>query len=166
MRSEERLRAGTALPDKEVYATLLMCAILGGTASSKLFCNVREKQSLCYYCASRYDKMKGIVVIDSGVEGENIEKLEKGVLKEIEDMQNGVISDFEISATKLALINSYHTSNDTVSGIESWYSAQLFDGSYKTIEEMAAIINAVTKEEIIAAAKRLTLDTVYVLKNQ
>ncbi len=160
------LRAGTALPDKEVYATLLMCAILGGTASSKLFCNVREKQSLCYYCASRYDKMKGIIVIDSGVEGENIEKLEKGVLKEIEDMQNGVISDFEISATKLALINSYHTSNDTVSGIESWYSAQLFDGSYKTIEEMAAIINAVTKEEIIAAAKRLTLDTVYVLKNQ
>ena len=160
------LRAGTALPDKDIYATLLMCAILGGTANSKLFCNVREKQSLCYYCASRYDKMKGIVVIDSGVEGQNIEKLEKGVLKEIEDMKNGEISDFEMSATKLALINSYHTSNDTVSGIESWYSAQLFDGGFKTIEEMAAIINAVTKEEIVEAAKKLTLDTVYVLKNQ
>ena len=159
-------RAGTALPDREIYATNLMCAILGGTANSKLFCNVREKQSLCYYCSSRYDKMKGILFIDSGVEGENIEKLEAGVMHEIEDMQNGVITDFEIEATKMAIVNAYHTSNDTVSGIESWYMAQLFDGSFKSIEEMAAIINAVTKEEIVAAANRLTLDTVYVLKNR
>ena len=160
------LRAGTALPDKEIYATMLMCAILGGTANSKLFCNVREKQSLCYYCGARYDKMKGIVFIDSGVEGENVEKLEAGVLREIEDMKNGVITDFEIEATKMAMINAYHTSNDTVSGIESWYAAQLFDGSFKTIEEMAAAINGVTREEIVAAANRLTLDTVYVLKNR
>ncbi|MBQ3987611.1 MAG: insulinase family protein [Ruminococcus sp.] len=159
-------RAGTALPDREIYATNLMCAILGGTANSKLFCNVREKQSLCYYCSSRYDKMKGILFIDSGVEGGNIEKLEAGVMHEIEDMQNGVITDFEIEATKMAIVNAYHTSNDTVSGIESWYMAQLFDGSFKSIEEMAAIINAVTKEEIVAAANRLTLDTVYVLKNR
>ncbi len=159
-------RAGTALPDKEVYATALMCAILGGTANSKLFCNVREKQSLCYYCGSRYDKVKGLVIIDSGVEGENIEKLEAGVLKEIEDMKNGVITDFEISATKMAIINSYQTSNDTVGGIESWYASQFFDSSFKTIAEMSAIINAVTKEEIVAAANRLALDTVYVLKNR
>ena len=159
-------RAGTALPDREIYATMLMCAILGGTANSKLFCNVREKQSLCYYCGSRYDKMKGIVFIDSGVEGENIEKLEAGVLHEIEDMKNGVITDFEIEATKMAVINAYHTSDDTVSGIESWYAAQLFDDSWKSIEEMAALINGVTGEEIVAAANRLTLDTVYVLKNR
>ena len=160
------LRAGTALPDKEVYATLLMCAVLGGTASSKLFNNVREKQSLCYYCGSRYDKNKGLVIIDSGVERDNIEKLEAGVLKEIDDMKNGVITDFELNATKMAIINSYHTSNDTVSGIEGWYAAQLFDERFKTIEEMSDIINAVTKEEVIAAANRLSLDTVYVLKNQ
>ena len=159
-------RAGVALPDKEVAASMLMCAILGGTAHSKLFCNVREKQSLCYYCASRYDKMKGLVFIDSGVEGENIEKAEKGILKEIEDMKNGEITDFEISATKMAVINAYQTSNDTVSGIEGWYSAQLFDESFKSIEEMSALINGVTKDEVIAAAQKLTLDTVYVLKNQ
>lgn len=159
-------RAGTALPDSEVIATALMTAILGGTANSKLFCNVREKQSLCYYCGARYDKMKGLMIIDSGVEGENIEKLEAGVMQEIADMQNGVISDFEIEATKMAMINAYHTSNDTVSGIESWYAAQLFDGAFKTIEEMADKLNAVTKEEIVAAANRLSLDTVYVLKNQ
>lgn len=160
------LRSGISVPDKEVTATRLMCAILGGTATSKLFCNVREKQSLCYYCAARYDKVKGIVIIDSGVEGENIEKLEKGILKEIEDMQNGVISDFEINSTKMAVINSFQSSNDTVSGIEAWYSGQLLEGDFKSIEEMSAEINAVTKKEIIAAARKLTLDTVYVLKNK
>lgn len=160
------LRAGAALPDKEVAATALMCAILGGTANSKLFCNVREKQSLCYYCGSRYDKHKGLVIIDSGVEGENLEKLEAGVLHEIEAMKNGEITDFEIEATKMAMINAYYTSNDTVSGIESWYAAQLFDKSFKTIEEMADRLNAVTAEEIVAAANRLTLDTVYILKNR
>ena len=71
-------RSGIAYPDKEVAAALLMCAVLGGTAHSKLFCNVREKQSLCYYCSSYYEKVKGLVIIDSGVEGQNIEKLEKG----------------------------------------------------------------------------------------
>lgn len=159
-------RAGTAMPDSDVYATILMCAILGGTANSKLFCNVREKQSLCYYCASRYDKLKGFVVVDSGVEGENIEKLEAGVLKEIDDMKKGNITDFEISATKMAVINSYHTSNDTVSGIEGWFASQLPATDFKTIEEMSDIINSITKEQIVAAANKLSLDTVYVLKNR
>lgn len=160
------LRTGVAVPDKEATATRLMCAILGGTATSKLFCNVREKQSLCYYCASRYDKIKGIIIIDSGVEGENIEKLEKGILKEIEDMQNGLITDFEVNSTKMAVVNAFQSSNDTVGGIESWCFDQLFEEKFKSIEEMSAQINAVTKEEIVAAAKKLTLDTIYVLKNK
>ena len=159
-------RAGTAIPDENVNATRLMCAILGGTANSKLFCNVREKQSLCYYCSSRYDRLKGIIIVDSGVEGDNIEKAEKGILNEIEEMKKGNITDFEMEATKMAIVNSFNTTNDTVSGIESWYDNQLFDPKFETIEEQSAAINAVTKEEVIAAANRITLDTVYVLKNK
>lgn len=159
-------RTDCAVPDKEVNATRLMCAILGGTANSKLFCNVREKQSLCYYCASRYDKHKGILTVDSGVEGENIEKAEQGILKEIADMKKGEITDFEIESTKMAVINSFYSTNDTVSGIESWYTSQLFDGTFKSIEELSQEINSVTKEEIVKAAQKLTLDTVYVLKNK
>ena len=159
-------RGERALPDKKAYASQLMAAVLGGTATSKLFCNVREKQSLCYYCAARYDKTKGIMIIDSGVEGENIEKLERGIMKEIGDLQNGEITDFELEATKLAVINSYYSSNDTVRGIDTWYMNRIFEGEIKSIEEMAERVNAVTKEEIIEAAKLLTLDTVYVLKNK
>ncbi|HCA05282.1 MAG TPA: insulinase family protein [Ruminococcaceae bacterium] len=159
-------RGGRALPDKKALASQLMAAVLGGTATSKLFCNVREKQSLCYYCAARYNKIKGIMIIDSGVEGENIEKLEQGIMKEIADMQNGEISDFELEATKLAVINSYYSSNDTVRGIDTWYMNRIFDGEICSIEEMAEKINAVTKQEVIEAAKLLTLDTVYTLKSK
>ena len=159
-------RTDIAVPDKEVNAARLMCAILGGTANSKLFCNVREKQSLCYYCAARYDKLKGIMTIDSGVEGDNINKAEKAILKEVEDMKNGKITDFEMDSTKLAVVNSFRATNDTVSGIESWYANQLFEGDFKSIEQVSAEINEVTKEQIVKAAQRLTLDTVYVLKNK
>lgn len=159
-------RTDSAIPDDDVNVTRLMCAVLGGTANSKLFCNVREKQSLCYYCSSRFDMQKGILYVDSGVEGDNLEKAEKAILKEIEDMQNGNISDFEIDATKMAVINSFNTSNDTVGGIDLWYTSQMFNGSFKTIEELSAEINAVTKQQLVDAAKKLTIDTVYVLKNK
>lgn len=159
-------RTDCAVPDEDVNATRLMCAILGGTANSKLFCNVREKYSLCYYCASRYDRQKGILTIDSGVEGENLEKAEQAILKEIADMQNGEITDFEIESTKMAVINSFNSSNDTVSGIEAWYSSQIFEDEFKSIDELSAEINSITKQQIINAAQKLTLDTVYVLKNK
>ena len=146
--------------DEEVVAERLMCAVLGGTASSKLFNNVREKQSLCYYCSSSYDSIKGIMYI------ENLEKAEKAILKEIEDMKNGEITDFEIEATKLAVVNSFKSSSDSVSGIENWYTGRIFNGDLETVEEVSAEVNAVTKEQIVNAANKLLLDTVYVLKNK
>jgi predicted Zn-dependent peptidase len=152
--------------DDEAVAERLMCAVLGGTASSKLFNNVREKQSLCYYCSSAYDSIKGIMYINSGVEGENLEKAEKAILKEIEDMKNGEITDFEIEATKLAVVNSFKSSSDSVSGIENWYTGRIFNGDLETVEEVSAEVNAVTKEQIVNAANKLLLDTVYVLKNK
>ena len=86
-------------------------------------------------------------------------------MKEIEDIQNGVISDFEMESAKKALTNVYQSSNDSVSGIEAWVGSQLLT-DYLTIEEVVAKTNAVTKEEVVEAAKRLQLDTVYVLKNK
>ena len=161
-------RSGVGCTDteKEWIAGRLMCAVLGGTANSKLFNNVREKQSLCYYCAASYNFINGLMIVDSGVLNENIEKTEKAILKEVEDMKNGNITDFEIEATKRAIVNGFRTSNDTTAGIDNWYSSQFINDGFNSIEELAAKYNAVTKEEIVEAAKKLTLDTVYVLKNK
>ncbi len=157
-------RTACAEPEPETVAARLMCVILGGTASSKLFNNVREKKSLCYYCMSRFYRLKGIMVVESGVETANIEAAKKAILAEIEDMKNGNISDFEINSAKLAIVNSTLGVTDTVTGLANWYSSQVMDASVDTPEQACEKIQAVTKEEIVNAAKKLLLDTIFVLK--
>ena len=110
-------RTGVAEPDEDTMATRMMCAVLGGTAHSKLFCNVREKLSLCYYCSSSYIRHKGIMLVESGVERENIDKAREAILGEIKAMQNGDITDEEIEATKMSMANAFTSNCDTVGGI-------------------------------------------------
>lgn len=165
--AQSKLEIGyrTACAEPEpTTATRLMAVILGGTASSKLFNNVREKKSLCYYCMARYQRLKGIMVIESGVETANIEAAKEAILAEVEDMKNGNISDFEIDSAKLAIINSTLGVTDTVTGLSSWYSSQVMDAEIDTPEQACAKVEAVTKEEIVEAAKKLMLDTIFVLK--
>ncbi len=157
-------RTACAEPEPETSATRLMSVILGGTASSKLFNNVREKKSLCYYCMARFQRLKGIMVIESGVETANIEAAKEAILAEVEDMKNGIISDFEINSAKLAIINSTLGVTDTVTGLSSWYSSQVMDAEVDTPEQACKKIEAVTKDDIVAAANKLALDTVFVLK--
>ncbi len=141
----------------------LMTLVLGGTPSSKLFANVREKESLCYYCAASYNRQKGIIMIDSGVEKQNIEKAKKEILNQIEQMKSGNITDFEINAAKLAVADSSGMVTDSVMGIEKFYTSQLFEREIISPREAAQRIAAVTREQIIEAAKRVRLAAVYVL---
>ncbi len=156
-------RTDVAEPDSDTMATRVMCALLGGTAHSKLFCNVREKLSLCYYCSSSYIRQKGIMLIESGVERENIEKAKDAILGEIKAMQNGEITDEELIATKMSMSNAFFSNYDTVGGISGHYLSQMFDSSLLTPQECVDKVNAVTKEDVIRCAKNLTLDTVYTL---
>ncbi|MBQ4105021.1 MAG: insulinase family protein [Clostridia bacterium] len=157
-------RTSVAAPQTEVTAMRLMCAILGGSAHSKFFKNVREKQSLCYYCISRYHRVKGIMTVESGVESENIEKTKNAIMAELDAIRKGDITDDEINFAKLSVSNDFVSICDTVSGIGEWYLSQLGDGRLLSVEEAIADFNSVTKEQIVAVANKLTLDTVYVLK--
>ncbi|MCY1713232.1 EF-P 5-aminopentanol modification-associated protein YfmF [Caproiciproducens galactitolivorans] len=157
-------RTQTAIPDERVEATTLMTALYGGTPNSKLFLNVREKLSLCYYCSSLYNAMKGIMLVQSGVETKNIEKAREEILTQLDKIKKGEFDDGEIDAAKLSMSNSYHTLSDSLGGLEAWYLSQTFSNQIKRPEEAAAIINSVTRQEIIDAANRVTLDTVYRLE--
>lgn len=158
------MRTGVDAADPRSDAVKLMSAVLGGTAHSKLFNNVREKLSLCYYCSSRYDSRKGILRIESGVEGENIEKAKEAIFAEIAQMQEGNITDFEMESAKLSVCDSFRTLDDSVDGIEAWYSSQIFEDGFKNMDEKLEGIMRVTKEQVVEAAKLLKLDTIYVLK--
>lgn len=158
------MRTGVDSLDPRSQALRLMSAVLGGTAHSKLFNNVREKLSLCYYCSSRYDSRKGILRIESGVESENIEKAKEAVFAEIEEMKKGNITDFEMESAKLSVCDSFRTLDDSVDGIEAWYSSQVFEDRFRNLDEKVQDIMNITKEQVVEAAKLLKLDTIYVLK--
>ena len=157
-------RLGASAAEEDAFSSIrLMVAILGGTAHSKLFLNVREKLSLCYYCAAGADGNKGIMMVDSGVETQNISRAREEILAQLASIRSGDFTDEEIDAAKMSLCNSYRTVGDYISGLEGWYLVRTFQDQVRTPEETAARISAVTREEIIAAAKRTALDTVYIL---
>lgn len=156
-------RSGIASPDNKVNAARVMNALFGGTPHSKLFLNVREKMSLCYYCIAKYDKFKGIIMVESGVEEENIEKTKNEILNQLESIKNGDFDITDISSTKLSLSNYYKSLSDSLKSLENFYISQIFDNNILTPEQQAEQINNVTKEDIINAAKKVSLDTIYVL---
>lgn len=159
-------RTGAALVDKEVMPMRVMISLLGSTPHSKLFLNVREKQSLCYYCSSKYDRIKGIMMIQSGVEKKNIEKAKTEILKQIDEIKNGNVTEDELAATKKSLSNSFRTISDYLSGLENLYITQVFDGKFCTPDQFVEKINKVTLDEAINAANMLTLDTIYSLESR
>lgn len=156
-------RTGVALQDEEVMATRIAVALFGATPQSKLFLNVREKLSLCYYCSAKYDRNKGIMIVQSGVEKKNIEKAKTEILNQLEEIKKGNFTDSELDNTKKSLANSYRTIGDFLSGLENFYLSQVFDGEFSSPEQFIEKINTVSREQIINAAKLITLDTIYAL---
>ncbi len=156
-------RTGCAETDKNVPAMKLMSALYGGSPSSKLFLNVREKMSLCYYCSSGYNPLKGTMFVQSGVEQKNIEKAKKEILNQLAEVQNGDFTDAEFEEAKLSLCNSYHTLSDLLDGLEGWCISKTFSNPVITPEEESDKVSATTRQELIDAAQNVALDTVYCL---
>ena len=159
-------RTSIAEPSDEVMAARVMTALFGGTPTSKLFLNVREKLSLCYYCAARYDRQKGVLLVESGIERPNKEKAQAEILRQLDDLKQGKFTDEELAATILSVQNSFRTVSDSQFGLGNWYESQLFDRRFQSPEEAAESAGRVTRDQVIAAAKTVTLDTVYLLEGE
>ncbi len=148
---------------RERIANTLMSMILGGTPTSKLFQNVREKQSLCYYCSSNVNNNKGIMLIDSGVETDNIEKTESAVMEQITALVHGNVTDEELLSAKKALKNLYISTMDSLSAMHAWYMGSVLSSLVASPLEEAEIVDDITKEEVVELANKIKLDTVFSL---
>ncbi len=157
------MRAGMTDVDDNYYAIKVMCDIFGGGVYSKLFNNVREKMSLCYYCSAGFNRSKGLIMVQSGIENENEQKAIDAILAQLEDIKNGNFTDEEFDASIKGLTNLAYGVCDTPEGIDRWYGGQMLDSDVITPEEYASIISSITREQVIAAAQCVTLDTVYML---
>ena len=152
-------------PLRKPYDLLVTEHLYGGTESSKLFLNVREKMSLCYYCISGIQYGKGLMSVNCGVAPENLAKAEEECMNQLKSIAEGDFTDEEVENVKLYIINTYRASADTVSGISGkCLGAVLCPDVDVDIEEKIRRVRAVTRDDIIEAAKSFALDTVFILR--
>lgn len=142
----------------------LLNAVFGGIPSSKLFQNVREKQSLCYYCSSSFDAGCRAIYVESGVENDKITVTEEAVLQQLTDLQNGDLSEEVLEAAKMAICNALFSVYDSLAAVENWCIGHLFEEEIPTPEAAASAIRAYTIEDVVAAAKKVYPAAVFTLK--
>lgn len=151
---------------REQAAMRLMTALYGGTPSSKLFLNVREKLSLCYYCAARYDRSAAIMLVDCGVEKENIESAKKEILVQLDEIRSGNFDDETLENTRLQMKNSLRAVSDYPGTLEEWYLSRILSDEIASPSQEMREIDAVTREQVIEAAKKIRLDAIYLLTSK
>lgn len=148
----------------DYYPLVVFNGILGGDPHSKLFQNVREKESLAYYAQSVLEKYKGLLVIMSGIEAEKRDKAEEIILKQMEDMKKGNISNEELEATLSALNTGMKSMQDGQGAIVDFFMSQHLTESGEDFDSMTEKFRSVTKEDVVRVAQNIDLDTVYFLK--
>lgn len=155
-----------SIQDPEYFALQVFNGLFGGYSHSKLFINVREKNSLAYYAASRFESHKSILMVMSGIANENYEKATSIIAEQLEEMRKGNFTEDEIAQTKLVIKNSLLEGMDTAYGIIETLFNDHVGGNERAIEEWLPAIEKVTKEEIIQVANKIKLHTTYFLKGQ
>ncbi len=152
--------------DKEYHALVVCNGILGGGPPSKLFNNVRERLSLAYYVFSRLEKFKGLMLVSAGIEVEKYQDALDEILAQIDEIKKGNISDDEYHATISSLVNGIKSLKDNAYHMIEYHISQLLGGTEDSFEDLIEKITAVKKEDVVAVAQNIELDTIYFLKNK
>lgn len=168
--TQGKLNMGLRLPvivrDDQYPAALMYNGILGAYPHAKLFINVREKESLAYYAASRFDGHKGIITIQSGIEFANFDKALNIIKEQIESIANGEISDVELLQTRAQITNQLMEIGDDAFDIISYDFNRVLSGRERPIAGLINEIEQVQVDDIQQVAERVQLDTIYFLRNK
>lgn len=159
-------RTYAATEKNRLPAYTVFSEILSGSPIAKLFMNVREKKSLCYYCTAVSDINKGIMIVASGINVSDKEAAEKAINEQIEDIRNGNITEAELEAARKSITNSIKSLYDDSGAIRGWY---LNRGIFGEADEPSLFLEkalSVTKEEIIEISNQIIPDTVYFLEGE
>ena len=164
--TQGKLSMGWRAASDDAPAMLLCNLIFGGYSNSKLFLNVREKLSLCYYASSTYHRSKGIVTVSSGIEAKDYATARAEILAQLEAVQRGEFEPWEIEGARSCLISSLRSRGDSAGRMEENALGQAATGIRETADELIDALRGVTAERIAAAAQSMTLNTVYFLTGQ
>lgn len=164
--TQGKLGMGFSCGSKDDAALLLGNTLFGGSSNSKLFLNVREKLSLCYYASSVFHRQKGLITVSSGIEFENYQRAYDEITAQLEAVRKGELEDWELEAARSTLLNAYASMGDSQGKLENFYLGQAATGRDESPEILAAQVRAVTPERIFEAMGTVKLDTVYFLQGK
>ena len=156
-------KTGISADNSDYPALMVMNSIYGGGAHSKLFNNVREKLSLCYYASSNLVKNKGIMFVNAGIEFENFQKAYDEILVQLDAVKNGEISELEFTSSIRAIENDLESYKDNQRMMQIYCLGQKIAGTNYSIDELKEKISRVTVEDVKRVAKNVELNTVYFL---
>lgn len=157
-------RTGYKVEENKYYLMQLFNEVFGGSPTSKLFINVREKMSLCYYCRSIINQRNGIMKVASGIEFDNKEIAEKAIIDQLDQIKKGNITEEEFESAKKSIRNGYLQIYDSAESMETWTFYRGICQSKSTPLDECNKINTATIDDIKSVAEKMTLDTVYFLK--
>lgn len=159
-------RTGYKPEDNKYHLMQLFNEIYGASPTAKLFLNVREKMSLCYYCRSIISQRNGIMLVSSGIEAKNKTVAENAIIEQLEMIKNGCISDEEFESAKKSLKNGYMQIYDSAESMETWAFFRGLCGISTTPLLECEKIEATRKEQIQELASKFKLDTIYFLRGK
>ena len=160
------LRTGSTVWSEDYPALLLANAIFGGTTTSRLFLHVREKLSLCYYASSQLEKLKGVMLVSSGVEFDKVGEARAEILAQLEACRKGAFEDWELEGARRSVVSALHSAMDAQARLEDFWLGQAVAGLTEDPEALARRVEEVTREQVVAAFSSLQLDTIYFLKGR
>ncbi len=147
------------------FAASVYNAVLGGGANSKLFQNVREKNSLAYTASSSYIRTKNIILIHCGIDIDKYKKALETIKEQLEDMKKGNFTDEDVEDSKKLIISSIKSISAEQDTEITYDYGQELSGEHITIKEYEEKIQNTTREQIIEIANKININTIYFLKN-
>lgn len=157
------LRIALAPEDPDYVALSLLNTVFGGSMTCKLFRNVREKRSLCYYASSSYNRYKSIMLISAGIASENYEITRDAILAELEACKAGAITEEELESARTQLLSALCAAMDAPNRLDDFFIGQALVPTPDIPQQMEQI-RSLTVRDLAAVANKLSLDTIYFLK--
>lgn len=154
------------LRDPRFAAMQVLNTILGGGMTSKLFMQVREKESLCYDISSGYYGVKGILTVSAGIEFAQKDAVIEKVRQQLDACRTGDFTDEELHCAKQALLTQLESAHDSPGAIENYYSSGVLSGLNKTTDQHKLAVEQVTAQQVQEAAQTLQEHTIYFLRGK
>jgi len=157
-------RLGECMDDPDLAALYVFNAVYGGSTASKLFVNVREKLSLCYYASSMLDAHKGLLLVAAGIDFDKYDAASAEIFAQLDQMRAGNISEEELKAAKACVASDLRCALDSQGELEGFYLSHILDGLELSPMELAHLVEDVSAEDVVAVANSIECDLIYFLK--